>query len=66
MDDHVQSLLASQWVGARAAYPAPRNAREAAYRILRDRIIFLDLKPGEPLNDKKLSEELQMSRTPVR
>lgn len=51
---------------SRAVYPAARNARESAYRILRDRIIFLDLKPGEALNDKQLSDELRMSRTPVR
>ena len=42
------------------------SAREIAYQILRDRIIYLDLKPGEILNDKLLAEELEMSRTPVR
>lgn len=51
---------------SRVGCSAARNARESAYRILRDRIIFLDLKPGEALNDKQLSEELRMSRTPVR
>ena len=66
MNERSQALLSAQWVGPRASYPAPGSARETAYRILRDRIIFLDLKPGEALNDKRLSEELQMSRTPVR
>jgi DNA-binding GntR family transcriptional regulator len=42
-----------------------RNARETAYRIIRDKIIGLELKPGENLNDKVLAEELEMSRTPV-
>lgn len=42
-----------------------RNARETAYRIIRDKIIGLELKPGENLNDKVLAEELGMSRTPV-
>lgn len=42
------------------------NARETAYQILRDGIIFLDFKPGEPLSDKQLAEQLSMSRTPVR
>ncbi len=42
-----------------------RNARETAYRIIRDKIIGLELKPGENLNDKELAEELEMSRTPV-
>ena len=42
------------------------NAREKAYWIIRDKIIYMDLKPGEPLSDKILAEQLQMSRTPVR
>lgn len=48
-----------------AARPAG-NARETAYQILRDGIIHLTLKPGEALSDKQISEELHMSRTPVR
>ena len=42
------------------------NARERAYLIIRDKIIYMELKPGEPLSDKVLAEQLQMSRTPVR
>ena len=42
------------------------NAREKAYWIIRDKIIYMDLKPGEPLSDKLLAEQLEMSRTPVR
>lgn len=42
------------------------NARETAYYQIRNRIIHLDLKPGEVLNDKALAEEMGMSRTPVR
>lgn len=43
-----------------------RNARETAYQMIRDKIIGLELKPGEAISDKQLAEELQMSRTPVR
>ncbi len=43
-----------------------RNARETAYKIIRGKIINLELKPGEILNDKTLAEQLEMSRTPVR
>ena len=50
---------------AYAAGPG-RNARETAYRIIRDKIIGCELKPGEAISDKQLAEELQMSRTPVR
>ncbi len=42
------------------------SAREAAYRTLWDRIITMELKPGDPLNDRQLAEELGTSRTPVR
>ena len=42
------------------------NAREKAYWIIRDKIIYMDLKPGEPVSDKLLAQQLEMSRTPVR
>ena len=42
------------------------NARERAYLTIRDKIIYMDLKPGEPVSDKQLAEQLEMSRTPVR
>lgn len=45
---------------------ASTNAREKAYQILRSRIIGLELKPGEALNVNELTEQLGMSRTPVR
>lgn len=34
--------------------------------ILRKRIVSLYYKPGQPLNEKKLAEELGVSRTPIR
>lgn len=45
---------------------ANASARETAYQRLRNRIINLELKPGEVLNDKELAEQMGMSRTPVR
>jgi DNA-binding GntR family transcriptional regulator len=47
----------------------PRHARplmEQAYEELKRRIISLDLRPGERLDDLQLSTELAISRTPVR
>ena len=44
---------------------APSQA-EAAYRQLRDKLIMLDIRPGEPINDGQLAAELGFSRTPVR
>ncbi|WP_224023400.1 GntR family transcriptional regulator [Arthrobacter sp. NicSoilC5] len=39
---------------------------ELAYRHLRDRLIMLDIRPGEAINDGKLAAELGIGRTPVR
>jgi len=39
---------------------------DGVYYILRKNIITLNLKPGEPLNIKTISEKLNVSRTPVR
>ena len=39
---------------------------ERAYRHLRDRLIMLDIRPGDPINDGKLAAELGIGRTPVR
>ena len=33
---------------------------------MRSRIITMELKPGDPLNDRELAEELGISRTPMR
>lgn len=45
--------------------PAPTLA-DLAYERLRDRLLVLDIRPGEPLNDEALAKELGMGRTPVR
>ncbi|MEE1622268.1 GntR family transcriptional regulator [Zafaria sp. Z1313] len=37
-----------------------------AYRILRDRLIMLDIAPGDPLNEGALAAELGFGRTPLR
>ena len=53
----------SQW---RLEYSPEGSARSVAYQTIRGKIISLDFKPGEPLSDKLLAEELGVSRTPVR
>lgn len=47
---------------------APQGTSNAdnAYTILRERLIMLEIKPGEPINDDKLGAELGYGRTPVR
>lgn len=42
------------------------NIGDGVYYSLRKNIITLNLKPGEPLNIKTISEKLNVSRTPVR
>lgn len=39
---------------------------ERAYRHLRDRLIMLEIRPGEAINDGRLAAELGIGRTPVR
>jgi DNA-binding GntR family transcriptional regulator len=46
--------------------PTNVSARETAYNLIRSRIINLDLKPNEVLNDKELMDQMEMSRTPIR
>jgi DNA-binding GntR family transcriptional regulator len=42
------------------------SARDAAYRQLREWIMFGPLEPGEPISDTELAALLGVSRTPVR
>ena len=37
-----------------------------AFRILLDRLIMLDIQPGEPIMEKQLAEEMGVGRTPLR
>ena len=48
-----------------AEVEAPSQA-EAAFRQLRDKLIMLEIRPGEPINDGQLAAEFGFGRTPVR
>lgn len=39
---------------------------ERAYLFIRDRLVMLDIKPGDPINEDWLSGTLGMGRTPIR
>lgn len=39
---------------------------EQAYLAIRDRLVMLEISPGEPINEDRLSGELGVGRTPVR
>ena len=43
-----------------------QSVKEKIYKAIKRRIINIELKPGEILSDRKLAEELHVSRTPVR
>lgn len=44
---------------------AETNA-DRAYEIIRERLVMLDIRPGEPINDDRLAAELGVGRTAVR
>ena len=44
---------------------AETNA-DRAYETLRERLVMLDIRPGEPINDDHLAAQLGTGRTPVR
>ncbi|NLG03274.1 MAG: GntR family transcriptional regulator [Clostridia bacterium] len=45
---------------------AGETAREYAFRMLKDNIVSLELKPGSSISENELSKELGVSRTPIR
>lgn len=42
------------------------TGKEYAYRVLKDNIMCLELKPGDMLSESDLAEKLHVSRTPIR
>lgn len=42
------------------------SARDIVYKMLLEKILLMELAPGEALSDKVLTEKLGVSRTPVR
>ncbi|WP_406485957.1 GntR family transcriptional regulator [Streptomyces phaeochromogenes] len=39
---------------------------ERAYRVIRDRLVMLEIRPGAPINEDQLAQSLGVGRTPVR
>ncbi len=44
----------------------PALLADRAYEELRDRLVTLQIKPGEPIDEDRLGRELEMGRTPIR
>ncbi|MET3903209.1 GntR family transcriptional regulator [Paenarthrobacter sp. 4246] len=49
-----------------AGQDARKSLADVAYERLRDRLLMLDIKPGDLLNDDQLAKDLEIGRTPVR
>lgn len=45
---------------------SPLSLADRAYLALRDRLITLQIRPGDPIDDGQIARELEMGRTPVR
>ena len=44
----------------------PALLADRAYEELRDRLVTLQIKPGEPIDEDRLGADLEMGRTPIR
>lgn len=44
----------------------PETSADRAYDEILERLVMLDIRPGEPINDERLGAELGVGRTPVR
>ena len=51
---------------AAAEAAGPKSLADVAYESIRDRLLTLEIKPGDLLNDELLARELGIGRTPVR
>ena len=49
-----------------ANFDRHRNIGDQVYELLRQQIVGLELKPGEPINERALVARLGVSRTPIR
>lgn len=44
----------------------PLSLADRAYLALRDRLITLQIRPGEPIDDVEIAHQLEVGRTPIR
>lgn len=48
------------------SYDGELSLSERAYRAIRDMLVTLQIRPGEPLQEEQLTRQLDLGRTPVR
>jgi len=66
MASEVRVREAGPWVTFFRNGEPPRSQSEAAYLLIRDRILSLALRPGSLVHEAQLREELSIGRTPIR
>nr|WP_153143348.1 GntR family transcriptional regulator [Nesterenkonia halophila] len=58
--------MATSGEGAGPRGESKESLADYAYRVLRDRLVLLDISPGAPLGESVLALELGVGRTPLR
>lgn len=53
-------------LSSRGADTSAESSANRAYEVIRERLVMLDIRPGEPINDDRLAADLGSGRTPVR
>lgn len=56
----------SSTVAGQSAGQGSGTLADQAYRAISDRLVTLQIRPGEPINDERIAAELGFGRTPVR
>ncbi|WP_316775030.1 GntR family transcriptional regulator [Streptomyces sasae] len=59
-------MTSSTVAGQSAAGQGAGTLADQAYRAISDRLVTLQIRPGEPINDERIAAELGFGRTPVR
>src|SRR6476661_8379267 len=62
--DRREIPMSVEW--ARHDDVSPVSNADRAYQLIRERLIMLDIRPSEPINDEGLARQLGFGRTPVR
>ncbi len=64
--EKIGQIAVEKWCDMAASRNPDIPQKRYVFLAIRDRIQFLDYKPGEKINEKELASEFAISRTPVR
>ena len=60
------TVIASELGDTGSGFAPPASLATRAYEAIKAKLIMLEIRPGDPINDVALAAELGMGRTPVR